>query len=253
MNPSLRSKRIYVTGAARGIGFACVRQLLAKGALIGATDIALTGELKALAAGSNERLLIFECDVSCPHSVSEAYEHFSSAIGPPNGLVCAAGMLSKKSLLETDIDLWRRTFSVNVDGSMLWMRAVAKAMIDEREGSIVLFASQLTRSGGRDNAAYVASKSAVIGLGRAAALELASYNIRVNTIVPGSTDTPMYRDGMQRFNDPTAAMEKSRLRHPMQRLATADEIANGVLFLLSCESGFATGAELIIDGGWTIG
>ncbi|HYG45812.1 MAG TPA: SDR family oxidoreductase, partial [Bordetella sp.] len=87
---------------------------------------------------------------------------------------------------------------------------------------------------------------------RTAALEHAPDNIRINAIVPGAIDTPMLRNGSQRFSDPEAALQRSRARHPLGRFGTAEELAACIVFLLSDEAGFMTGAELVVDGGWSI-
>src|SRR5690606_25439201 len=131
------------------------------------------------------------------------------------GLVCAAGIMSGKPLRETPIALWRKTFAVNVEGTVLWMQAVLEDMVARRRGAIVTFSSQLTRCGGRNNAAYIAAKGAITALTRTAALEHAQDNIRINAIVPGAIDTPMLRNGSLRFADPEAALQRSRARHPL--------------------------------------
>jgi NAD(P)-dependent dehydrogenase (short-subunit alcohol dehydrogenase family) len=126
-------------------------------------------------------------------------------------------------------------------------------MVAARRGSIVTFSSQLTRAGGRGNAAYIAAKGALTVLTRTAALEHAADNVRINALVPGAIDTPMLRNGAKRFDDPEAALRRSAARHPLGRLGTADEIAACALFLLSDAAGFMTGSELTVDGGWSIG
>src|SRR5690606_22194597 len=146
-----------------------------------------------------------------------------------------------------------KTFAVNVEGAVLWMQAVLGEMIANKYGSVILFSSQLTKSGGRNNAAYITAKGALGTLTRTVALEHAADNIRINAIVPGAIDTPMLRNGSLRFPDPEAALNRSRARHPLGRFGTADEIADCVAFLLSESSAFMTGAELVVDGGWSIG
>ena len=100
------------------------------------------------------------------------------------------------------------------------------------------------------NAAYIASKGAIVSLVETAAFELASDNIRVNTVAPGATDTPMMRRSQLGALDPEAAREYSRNRHALKRFGKPEEIANGITYLLSDEASFTTGSVLTIDGGW---
>ncbi len=111
-------------------------------------------------------------------------------------------------------------------------------------------ASQLAFGGGRMNAAYIASKGAIVSLVKTAAFELAPDNIRVNAVAPGATDTPMMRRSQSRAADPDAAREYARKRHALGRFGKPEEIANGITHLLSDEASFTTGSVLTIDGGW---
>ena len=100
------------------------------------------------------------------------------------------------------------------------------------------------------NAAYIASKGAIVSLVKTAAFELAQDNIRVNAVAPGATDTPMMRRSQSRALDPEVAREYSRNRHALKRFGKPEEIANGITYLLSDEASFTTGSVLTIDGGW---
>jgi NAD(P)-dependent dehydrogenase (short-subunit alcohol dehydrogenase family) len=117
-------------------------------------------------------------------------------------------------------------------------------------GSVITVGSQLAYAGGRGNAAYIASKGAVISLTRTAALEHAADNVRVNVMIPGAIDTPLLKRGMNRHADPEAARARSQGRHAMGRFGTPREIAKGALYLASDDSAFVTGSELVMDGGW---
>jgi 2-keto-3-deoxy-L-fuconate dehydrogenase len=131
------------------------------------------------------------------------------------------------------------------------MRAAIPAMVRQGGGAIVTIASQLALSGGRGNAAYVASKAAVMGLTRTAAVDHATQGVRVNSVLPGATETPMFERSLARQPDPAAARERSRQRHAMQRFGKASEIAGAVLYLASDAASFTTGVCLPVDGGWT--
>ena len=248
----MQDKTVIVSGGASGIGLGCVQALLAAGARVGVCDLRPSPELLQLSQAFGERLCVVTGDVSHEADVQQAHQQIVARLGRPEGLVCAAGIMSGKPLRDTPIHLWKETFAVNVEGTVLWMQAVLGDMVANRRGAIVTFSSQLTRCGGRNNAAYIAAKGAITALTRTAALEHAPDNIRINAIVPGAIDTPMLRNGSQRFSDPEAALQRSRARHPLGRFGTAEELAACIVFLLSDEAGFMTGAELVVDGGWSI-
>ena len=115
---------------------------------------------------------------------------------------------------------------------------------------MVGIASQLAFGGGSLNAAYIASKGAVVSLVRTAAVELAADGIRVNAVAPGATETPMLKRSLSRQTDPDAARERSRTRHAMARFGKPNEIAEAICFLLSDRASFITGTTLPVDGGW---
>jgi 2-keto-3-deoxy-L-fuconate dehydrogenase len=250
---SMIDRTVVVTGGASGIGIACARTLLEAGARVGINDLQQSEECARLADEHGERLCFAAGDVSDAADVLKAHRLIVERLGHPDSLVCAAGVMSGKTLRDTSIDLWKKTFAVNVEGTVLWMQAVLADMVAHRRGAIVTFSSQLTRNGGRNNAAYISAKGAITALTRTAALEHAPDNIRINTIVPGAIDTPMLRNGSLRFPDPAAALQRSMARHPLGRFGTSEELAGCVAFLLSDAAGFITGSELVADGGWSIG
>ena len=243
---------IIVTGAASGIGLACVKRLLQEGARVGALDMRSSEDLVELQKASGGRLVLRTADISHEDACRTAIDELRHVLGPLTGLVCSAGIVSGKALRETTMDHWRKVFAVNVEGTVICMRAVMEEMLASRQGAIVLVSSQLVNGGGRNNVAYVSSKAALLGLVKAAALEFAPYNVRVNAILPGVVDTPLARDNASRQADPEAHRERLRLRHPLGRIGQPEEIADAILYLLSDKTAFMTGAELLIDGGWSI-
>jgi NAD(P)-dependent dehydrogenase (short-subunit alcohol dehydrogenase family) len=156
-------------------------------------------------------------------------------------------------VLESDDSLWDRTFAVNAKGTYLWMQAVLPSMLKSGRGSIVTISSQLAVSGGRGNAVYCASKGAVISLTKAAALDHAEQGVRVNVILPGAIRTPMLEASFERAPDPAEARLRSLSRHPMRRFGTPNEVVHAALYLASDDSGFTTGTEIAVDGGWLAG
>ena len=241
---SLEGKAIVVTGAASGIGRETVRKALAEGARVTGVDRDRAG-LDAL--GADPRLTTCLGDVTDEAFIAETIR----AAGRLDGLATVAG-ISESGLALSDIDpeVWDRIFAVNVKATWQWIAAAVPAMRVAGGGSIVTIASQLAFAGGRLNAAYIASKGAVVSLTKTAAFELAEDGIRVNAVAPGATETAMFNRSMLRQADPEAARERSRARHAMGRFGRPEEIANGICWLLSDEASFASGSTLVLDGGW---
>ena len=169
-------------------------------------------------------------------------------LGGLDGLVAAAGIGEESGdAAETPLELWERTLAVNLTGVLLTSRAALPLLRASGGGSIVHIASQLALVGARGSVAYCASKGGVVALARAMALDHAGEAIRVNGVCPGPIDTPMFRrsSGRARLDELLAADV------PLGRLGQPKEIASLVVYLLSPESSFVTGAVVTADGGWT--
>jgi 2,3-dihydro-2,3-dihydroxybenzoate dehydrogenase len=170
--------------------------------------------------------------------------------------VNVAGVLSAKSIIETSDDEWDRVFAVNTAGVFHVSRALARHMMPRRKGSIVTVASNAAGIPRQNMAAYAASKAASTMFTRCLGLELAPYGIRCNIVAPGSTLTPM-QTGM--WADPSGeerviegSLPAFKTGIPLGKLATPDDIANSVVFLLSDRAGHITMADLYVDGGATL-
>lgn len=240
----LKDKVCVVTGAGSGIGRAIAVAMLAEAGIVEGIDLA--GDPKGEPA-------INVGDVSDPESIQEAISGIHERHGRVDVLVNCAGMWAPGTIMSTEESTWERVFDTNVKGTFLASRAVILHMERQREGSIVNIASNYALVGGRNAAAYTASKGAVLALTRAMALDHARAGIRVNCVCPGTIDTPMIREPMRSMT-PTQVEEitTSRIvRHPIGRIGTPEEIAPGVVYLASDESSFVTGAVLPIDGGYT--
>lgn len=240
----LAGKTVVITGGARGMGRAHAEACVAAGANVVLTDILqeLGGELvEALPAG---RAVYVQADVSQENDWHRVGEVAIGAFGGVDGLVNNAGILVEHSLQDTSLADFNRVVSVNQTGVFLGMRAMSPWMAQAGGGSIVNISSVAGLVGFRDCFAYTASKYAIRGMTKAAALELASQEVRVNAVFPGDTLTPMIEgSGTDAVASPDAI--------PMGRYGLPDEIAAAVLFLLSDASSFVTGAELAVDGGYT--
>lgn len=233
----LKDRIVIVTGAASGIGAACVTLFRVEGATVIGVDI----------KGADH-----DADVSDVAASARVADAVLAAHGRIDGLVTAAGMSFGKRLIDASEVEFDRVFAVNVKGTAFWIKAVLPHMIARRRGAIVTLASQLALAGGKGNAAYVASKGAVISLTRSVALDHAVDGVRANAVLPGATETPMLARAFARAPDPQAARAASRARHAMGRFGEAEEIARAALFLLSDEASFITGAALPVEGGWLV-
>jgi NAD(P)-dependent dehydrogenase (short-subunit alcohol dehydrogenase family) len=172
-------------------------------------------------------------------------------------LVASAGISFARPLIETSLEEWRKVLSVNLDGVFLGLKHGIPAIAKSGGGSIVVVSSASGIKAAAGAGAYAASKAALRLLAKTAALECAKSGIRVNTILPGGVETPMwrtmpfFRDLIAQLGSEEAAFHALGAAAPLGRIAKAEEIADAILYLASDESRFVTGAELVIDGGYT--
>ena len=245
-----------VTGGGSGIGRASAIRFAQEGAraivLVDRDDAGIEATSDAVTAAGAEATGV-TTDVTDERTAAATVEQVVGRFGRIDVLMTAAGISVGRSLVDTTPDEWERVFATNVTGTYLWMRAVLPSMIERGHGSIVTVASQLAVNGGRGNAAYIASKGAIVALTRTTALDVAGTGVRVNSLLPGATETPLLERSFSRNADPDGARARSVARHPMGRFATADEVALAALYLASDESSFTTGTELRVDGGWIAG
>lgn len=247
-----QDRAIVVTGGGSGIGRATVERALTEGAAVVAVDRDAAALDALTGAVGEDRLKTLQGDVADSKLAAAGFELAATFGRPVKGVVTAAGISSSGTpLAEIEDSLWDDVFRVNVRGSWTWLKAALPAFEAAGGGAAVMIASQLAFGGGARNAAYIASKGAIVSLAKTAAMELAESGVRVNAVAPGAIDTPMLRRSMSRQPDPEAAMARSRGRHAMQRFGEAPEIASPILYLLSDDSSFVTGHTLLADGGWT--
>jgi 3alpha(or 20beta)-hydroxysteroid dehydrogenase len=242
----LAGKIAIISGAARGMGVSHARAMVEEGARVVSFDINdgegsdLTRELGA------SSFAFLQADVTSAADWDRVVAHCRNQFGTPNVLVNNAGISPLHSLADVTEDEYQRVIDINQVGTFLGMRAVVPSL-REHGGSIVNIASTAAYVGFEDLFPYIASKWAVRGMTRAAALELAADNIRVNTVCPGDTDTPMIRA----FADtPTGALPPAE-ELPMKRWARPEEISAAVVFLASDESSYMSGTDIVVDGGFT--
>lgn len=236
-----KDRLFLISGGARGLGGAQASRIVAEGGRVVIGDV-LSDEGGRLASSLGASCTYVRLDVTSEESWNAAVAA-AERIGPLNGLVNGAGIFEAKSLMETDVAMFERHTQVNQLGTFLGMRAVVPALGRAGGGSIVNISSSAGLRGSVNTIAYAATKWAVRGMTKVAALELAPQNIRVNSVHPGPIDTDMLRVRGEEEN------AKRTERVPLKRFGTAEEIAGLVLFLLSDESRYMTGSEVTMDGG----
>jgi NAD(P)-dependent dehydrogenase (short-subunit alcohol dehydrogenase family) len=252
-------KVAVVTGGASGIGRACVLRFAREGAHVAVLDV-LAEDASATAeqAGAlGQEALAIPCDVRDEEQLAAAVEQIMDTWGRIDIWVNNAGAYTGSPLLEVPLADWDRTLGTNFTGVFLGCRAVAPIMRQQRSGRIINVSSMAGKTSWPATAEYSASKSAVIGLTRSVALDMAPYGVTVNAVCPGNTMTAMLRQlaATAGPREGLAADEWLRRRaaaSPLGRLATPDEIAGPVAFLASDEARYYTGQSISIDGGMVL-
>lgn len=243
---SLAGKTALVTGAARGIGLAIAQAFITAGAKhVICTDV-LEDELGQIAG---DHLSTAALDVTDEYSWERVIDESLEKLGTIDILVNNAGVLTFGLLEETAPEDFRRLLDVNTTGTFLGMRAVIPSMKRAGAGAIVNVSSASGMMPSNFVSAYAASKFAVRGLSRAAALELGPFGIRVNSVHPGGVNTPMTNPGKAAQED----VDKGYGFVPLARGCQPEEIASGVTYLASDAASYCNGTELVIDGGMTTG
>jgi NAD(P)-dependent dehydrogenase (short-subunit alcohol dehydrogenase family) len=241
----MNTKKVtLVTGAASGIGRATALKLAERGDQLVCTDFASAQlqEMKDLTNG-----ICLGADVTIESEVEALVAATIAEYGRLDGVVHCAGI--EESFVDArdmTLEVFEKTMRVNVTGSFLVARAAGRVMVPQGSGSIVLLGSILSTVGYGGNAAYTASKGAVLQLGRALAVDWSKFGVRINIVGPGPVATPMSQASI---DDPVRGAWL-RERIPLGRPASTDDIAGVCAFLLSDEASYITGTYLPVDGGW---
>lgn len=244
----LDGKVALVTGAAQGQGAAIARRFVHEGARVVLADVADEAG-KTVASDLGSSAVYAHHDVTDEASWDEAVRVATEAFGSLNVLINNAGILKWAPLEEHALDDYMAVVRVNQLGCFLGMKAVIGAMKQAGSGSIVNTASTAGLEGNAGTIGYSASKFAVRGMTKTAALELGKYNIRVNAVCPGGINTQMGNP----FKNEGDELNSFYKRNPIKRIGTPEEIASMMVFLASDESSYCTGGDFVVDGGYTIG
>jgi len=252
----VRGKRVIITGGASGIGEASARRFAEEGARVAVVDLdetrgaALTEEL----SGAGTDAIFLRADVAEETQIQTTVDAVAEAFGGIDVLHNNAGMVAGSDAVNTAVEDWDRTHSVNVRAPWLWSKHVIPHMRSAGGGAIVFTGSTSGMVGYPGVIAYTSSKGGLMNLTRSLALELATEGITVNTVSPGHIDTPLTRGFFTDPSDP-GALERNLAAHaatvPVNRLGKPEEVAAFVVFLASDDARFCTGGIHVCDGGLT--
>jgi NAD(P)-dependent dehydrogenase (short-subunit alcohol dehydrogenase family) len=248
----LEGKSALVSGGASGIGKAIAQLFLEEGARVVITDINATALAQAVlelepfgqvsgVAGDVRSM------ADAAHMIGQAVERH----GRLDTLVCNAGITSVMPIEELEEDEWDRVITTNVKGMYTLIKQAVPHLKAAGGGTIVTLGSEMGIVAVPESPAYNASKGAVIMLTKSIALDLIRYNIRVNSLCPGITRTPLLQAEVDNSADPAKTAAEQAVWAPIMRTADPREIAQGALWLASDDSSFAVGSSLVIDGGYT--
>lgn len=252
----MKNKVVIITGAGMGLGYAAAKELASKGAslmLVDYNEEALENAKKELTqAFPDVTILTTVADVSKEEAVRKYVDETVKHLGRIDGFYNNAGIEGKQaSVTEYDINIFKKVIDINLMGVYYGLRYVIPVMQKQQYGRIVNVASVGGIRGVLNQMPYVASKHAVSGMTKNAALEYGKEGILTNAIAPGAILTPMVAEAFREVNpkDPKAAEAEYAKRNPTRRLGQPEEVAKVVAFLLSDDNGYISGQTIAIDGG----
>lgn len=246
----LKGKNAIVTGAAQGIGRAIAAEFYNQGANVLLTDINEELGIAAIQSISSKRknkIIFRKMDVTSSEDVTGAFEYASSQFGQVDILVNNAAILLAHEVKDFPLDDWKKVFNVNMTGTFICSQVAVKQMIEKHiKGCILNIAAASSRKADAEHSAYSASKAAIIEFARVLALEVGKYGIRVNSILPGATETEMLKGVFEKVK---GLKEEIISKTVLGKLGQSKDHANAAVFLCSDMASHITGEYLIVSGG----
>lgn len=246
----MSGKAAIVTGATSGMGYATALLFAREGALVLASgrDPARGKALENEIAATGGRAGFVAADAAVPETGDVLVRACQRSFGRLDSVVCCAGMLGLGSITGVPVETWRQTLAVNLDSVFYLLRSALPAIKERGGGSVVVIGSIAAFKGFPNHAAYCASKSALVGLVRQAAIDYGPQ-IRLNLVCPGPVDTPFIWASASAFPNPPDAVAEAGRKTVLKRLGSADDVARAALFLACDDSAWVTGTTLTVDGG----
>jgi 2-hydroxycyclohexanecarboxyl-CoA dehydrogenase len=244
----MKGKSVVVTGAASGIGRATAEAFAREGAHVLLADINEEQGAAAAAAlqGQGFKADFFKVDITDPQSIEAFRAAALAKAGKVDVVANVAGWGKTEPFVENKPEFWRKLIDLNFLGTVMMSRAFVEGMMERRSGRIVTVASDAGRVGSLGETVYSGTKGGVIAFTKALAREMARYDVTVNCVCPGPTDTPLMAAVPDKIKDAFARVT------PMRRLAKPSEIADAILFFAGPHSQFVTGQVLSVSGGLTM-
>ncbi len=256
MARGLDEKVAIVTGAGRGIGRAIARRFAREGVAVLVSDIDPDPAHETVAAiqGDGGRAAQNVCDVRDERQVAAMFDAAEAALGPVDIIVNNAGYVGAAPIVDETVESWDAMFAVNVRGVFLGLQQAARRMIPRGTGCVINLSSAAGKRGRANLTAYCAAKHAVIGITRAAAIELAPHGIRVNALCPGIVDTRFWEmldpvlSGLEE-NPAGGAWVRGLSGIPLGRYGQPEDVANAAVMVASDDASYMTGQSISVDGG----